>query len=73
MERVLETIEAALELGVKSLKLNCVIMRGVNEDEVSNFVRLTKDKALDVRFIEYMPFSGKLFLYNQKGVIKNRQ
>lgn len=33
-------------------------MRGVNEDELLDFVQLTKDKPLDIRFIEYMPFSG---------------
>ena len=33
-------------------------MRGVNDDEICDFVSLTKDKSLDVRFIEYMPFGG---------------
>ncbi|XP_049946600.1 molybdenum cofactor biosynthesis protein 1-like isoform X3 [Schistocerca serialis cubense] len=39
-------------------KINCVVMRGFNEDEVRSFVELTKEKNVDVRFIEYMPFSG---------------
>ncbi|XP_047103892.1 molybdenum cofactor biosynthesis protein 1-like [Schistocerca piceifrons] len=38
--------------------INCVVMRGFNEDEVCSFVELTKEKNVDVRFIEYMPFSG---------------
>jgi GTP 3',8-cyclase len=33
-------------------------MRGVNDDEISDFVRLTKEQPLDVRFIELMPFDG---------------
>ncbi|NWY25939.1 MOCS1 protein, partial [Pheucticus melanocephalus] len=41
------------------LQVNCVVMRGFNEDEVLDFVDLTKDLPLDVRFIEYMPFDGK--------------
>lgn len=34
-------------------------MRGLNEDELLDFVALTEKKPLDVRFIEYMPFDGK--------------
>uniref|UniRef100_A0A8C9FF11 cyclic pyranopterin monophosphate synthase n=1 Tax=Pavo cristatus TaxID=9049 RepID=A0A8C9FF11_PAVCR len=40
------------------LWVNCVVMRGLNEDELLNFVDFTKDLPLDVRFIEYMPFDG---------------
>lgn len=40
------------------MKVNCVVMKGSNEDEVIDFVRLTEDKPIDVRFIEYMPFDG---------------
>ncbi|EER03414.1 Molybdopterin biosynthesis protein CNX2, putative [Perkinsus marinus ATCC 50983] len=40
------------------LKVNCVVMRGVNDDEILDFVHLTRDGNLDVRFIEYMPFAG---------------
>lgn len=43
--------------GVK-LKVNCVVMRGLNEQEITSFVELTKEKDLEVRFIEYMPFGG---------------
>lgn len=39
-------------------QLNVVVMRGTNEDELVDFVRLTEHKRLDVRFIEYMPFDG---------------
>jgi len=35
-------------------------MRGLNEDELVDFVSLTERKPLDVRFIEYMPFDGKI-------------
>ncbi|NXP36092.1 MOCS1 protein, partial [Leiothrix lutea] len=42
-----------------SLQVNCVVMRGFNEDEVLDFVDFTKDLPVDVRFIEYMPFDGK--------------
>ncbi|KAG2457964.1 MOCS1 protein, partial [Polypterus senegalus] len=38
--------------------VNCVVMRGLNEDELLDFVSLTERKPLEVRFIEYMPFDG---------------
>ena len=57
-QRVLESIDVALNLGYKPLKINCVVMKGVNEDEILDFILLTKDKCVDVRFIEFMPFSG---------------
>ena len=41
-----------------SVKVNCVVMRGANEDELADFVALTKDVPLDVRFIEWMPFDS---------------
>lgn len=40
-------------------QVNCVVMRGLNEDEILDFVALTKGLPLDVRFIEYMPFDGQ--------------
>ena len=39
-------------------QINCVVMNGLNEDEVLDFVELTRNLAVDVRFIEYMPFDG---------------
>uniref|UniRef100_A0A8C5K3C5 Molybdenum cofactor biosynthesis protein 1 n=1 Tax=Jaculus jaculus TaxID=51337 RepID=A0A8C5K3C5_JACJA len=56
--KVMEGIHKAIELGYSPVKVNCVVMRGLNEDELLDFVALTKDLPLDVRFIEYMPFDG---------------
>lgn len=57
-KQVMGGIEAALQSSLASVKLNVVVMRGTNEDELVDFVRLTEHKRLDVRFIEYMPFDG---------------
>ncbi|XP_070577671.1 uncharacterized protein [Ptychodera flava] len=57
-QRVMDSIDTALELGYNPVKVNCVVMRGVNEEEINDFVQLTEKKAIDVRFIEYMPFDG---------------
>uniref|UniRef100_A0A8C6V8P6 Molybdenum cofactor biosynthesis protein 1 n=1 Tax=Neogobius melanostomus TaxID=47308 RepID=A0A8C6V8P6_9GOBI len=56
--KVMEGIDKAIELGYNPVKVNCVIMRGLNEDEILDFVALTEKKPLEVRFIEYMPFDG---------------
>ena len=39
-------------------KVNCVVMRGVNDDEIADFVKFTRERDVTVRFIEYMPFDG---------------
>ncbi|CAG5136430.1 unnamed protein product [Candidula unifasciata] len=57
-DRVLKAIDKALELGYDPLKINCVVMKGVNDDEICDFVAFTENKPVDVRFIEYMPFGG---------------
>lgn len=52
-------------------KINCVVMRGVNDGEILDFVAMTRDKDVEVRFIEYMPFDGnkwsqgKMFSYDE--------
>jgi cyclic pyranopterin phosphate synthase len=53
---VREGIDAALVAGFELVKLNVVVMRGFNEDELPDFAALTRDTPLHVRFIEYMPF-----------------
>lgn len=58
LERVLASIEDALQLGFDPVKVNCVVMRGVNDDELTDFVAYTEATPVQVRFIEYMPFSG---------------
>ena len=58
LARVLEAIDLALELGLTPLKLNCVVMAGINDDELLAFAELSRARPIDVRFIEYMPFDG---------------
>jgi len=56
--KVLNSIEKSIEMDFTPVKVNCVVMRGLNDDEILDFVGLTQDKNIDVRFIEYMPFDG---------------
>jgi len=54
--KVLDSIRMAEALGYDPVKINCVVMNGVNDDELGAFAELTRDRPLEVRFIEYMPF-----------------
>lgn len=57
-ERVKRAIDRALEANFAEIKVNCVVKRGFNEDEVLDFVEWTRHEPIEVRFIEYMPFGG---------------
>ncbi|EAW07215.1 molybdopterin cofactor biosynthetic protein [Aspergillus clavatus NRRL 1] len=74
-EAVMRSVERILALnkagaGIK-LKINCVVMRGVNDREIIPFVEMGRDSPVGVRFIEYMPFDGnkwsqgKMFSYQE--------
>lgn len=58
LQDVLEGIEAAKEAGFKPVKINTVVMRGINDDEILDFARMTYEDGWHVRFIELMPFKG---------------
>lgn len=55
LSNVLRGLEAAKQAGFPNTKLNCVLMGGINDDEISDFAALTREAALGVRFIELMP------------------
>jgi cyclic pyranopterin phosphate synthase len=57
LDDVLRGIDAATNAGLTPIKLNCVAMRGWNDDEVVDFARLTLEQPFDVRFIELMPIN----------------
>ena len=65
LHKVLQAIDTAVESFANRygtdvpgrIKINCVVMKGFNDDELRDFVMLTKDRKVDVRFIEWMPFN----------------
>jgi len=59
LDRVLAGIDAALEAGLDPVKLNCVVIRGVNEDEVVDLAAFGRDRGIGVRFIEFMPLDAE--------------
>jgi len=56
LEKVLDAIHLAVALGIPSVKVNVVAMRGFNDDEIPAFATLTRELPVTVRFIELMPF-----------------
>jgi len=58
LKDVLEGIEAARDAGLHPVKINTVVMRGINDDEVLDFAKMTYKDGWHVRFIELMPFKG---------------
>lgn len=63
-KQVLQNIELLMVNGFK-VKLNIVIMKGVNDNEINDFIALTKNDPIHVRFIEFMPFDGNKWNSNK--------
>ncbi len=58
LAQVLEGIDAAIDAGLRPVKLNVVLVRGVNEDEIIELARFGRERGAAVRFIEWMPLDG---------------
>ena len=57
INKVLSGIDTAREIGVKEIKINAVLMKGLNDMDIRRFAEFGKEKGAKVRFIELMPFS----------------
>jgi molybdenum cofactor biosynthesis protein A, bacterial len=71
-ERVLKGIDTALDAGFESVKMNTVIIRGYNENEILDLIEFARDRNLILRFIEYMPFDG-LHLWDLSKVVTGKE
>ncbi len=58
LQRVLRGIDAATHSLPSELKLDCVVMRGVNDDEIDALLDFARERAAEIRFIEYMDVGG---------------
>src|SRR6266849_1901971 len=70
--RVMDGIQASREAGLWPIKLNMVVMKGKNDDEVVDFARLARDEGYEVRFIEFMPLDGDNIWTNEQVVPSRR-
>ena len=61
-KKVVEGVRAARDAGLTPLKINCVLLRGFNDDEIEGFARFAREEDVVVRFIEFMPLEeGRLW------------
>ncbi|GAB4292548.1 MAG: GTP 3',8-cyclase MoaA [Ignavibacteriaceae bacterium] len=58
IDKVINAIDKAEEAGYSPVKINTVIMKGINDNEIPDFIEFVKDRNLNIRFIEYMPFTS---------------
>ena len=68
INKVFSAIEKCISIDLKPVKINVVLMRGINDDEVNDFINLTKDMPVQVRFIELMPIGEGLKLYEKSSM-----
>ncbi len=67
---VIKAMETALAEGLHPVKVNTVLIKGFNDDEILDFCRLAYNLPLHIRFIEFMPV-GEVKYWNQDRIIKN--
>ncbi len=62
---VLSGIESAIDAGLPFVKVNMVVMKGVNDDEIGDFIDLARKKSIQVRFLEFMPATPTVWSENR--------
>ena len=72
LDRVMEGIAAAKEAGLDPIKINAVIVRGHNEDEVADFAAFAREHDVKMRFIEFMPLDSG-HEWSRKDVVSGRE
>lgn len=65
LNKVVQAIHKCISLGYSPVKINTVILKGINDDEIEDFINLTRELPVHVRFIELMPMGEALNLYKE--------
>ncbi|MHC1721467.1 MAG: GTP 3',8-cyclase MoaA [Clostridiaceae bacterium] len=65
IEKVFKAIDKCLNLGIKPVKINTVMIKGINDDEIKDLIYLTKKLPVNIRFIELMPIGEGLEYYKE--------
>ena len=58
LAQVLDGIDAAVDAGFSPVKVNCVLIRGVNDEEIVDFATFGRERGVTIRFIEFMPLDA---------------
>ena len=72
LERVMDGLRAAEAAALQPIKLNCVVVRGTNDDEVVEFARFSRETGYEVRFIEFMPLDADE-AWTREAVVPSRE
>lgn len=72
LDEVLSALEAAKRAGLEPIRVNAVIVRGTNDDEIVDLARFARENALSMRFIEYMPLDSA-HEWDRKTVVSGRE
>jgi cyclic pyranopterin phosphate synthase len=72
LDRVMEGIHAAKDAGLEPIKINAVIVRGHNEDEVADFAAFAREHDVKMRFIEFMPLDSG-HEWSREDVVSGRE
>jgi len=72
LNKVLEGINKSLKLGLKPVKINVVVMKDINNDEIIEFAKLTLKEPLHIRFIEFMPIGPMIQDWRDKFISNNK-
>jgi cyclic pyranopterin phosphate synthase len=68
LNKVLESIEKSVKIGLTPVKINTVMMRGINDTEFNDLLNLTKEMPVEIRFIELMPIGEGVKLYEKSRI-----
>ncbi|MBU3199247.1 GTP 3',8-cyclase MoaA [Clostridium estertheticum] len=68
LDKVMESIDRCLTLGLKPVKINTVLMRGFNDTEFEDFLNLTREMPIEIRFIELMPIGEGIKIYDKSKI-----
>jgi len=68
LNKVLESIDRCLTVGLKPVKINTVLMRDFNDTEFDDFLELTREMPIEVRFIELMPIGEGIKIYEERKI-----
>jgi len=71
LNKVLLGIEEAKQVGLMPIKLNVVLIGGFNDNEIGDFLKITLNEEIDVRFIELMPF-GEASTWSKEHFVSNK-
>lgn len=68
LKKVMESIDKCIEIGLTPVKINTVLMKGFNDNEISDFLKLSYDMPLEIRFIELMPIGEGAKIYKNSRI-----